>query len=105
MIPACPVDNESCRTIVARDFGHFTRKAASSRSEADAICNGQAIFLNNASNVFSGVDKSSIYCTPVDSFCYSHQGNYRILFKKSQHELKWNIKMLIFNVVMSDFDI
>ena len=42
--PAYPVDDESCKTIVAGDFGHFTRRAASSRSEADAFCNGQAIF-------------------------------------------------------------
>jgi hypothetical protein len=45
MRPACPIDDESCKTIVAGDFGHFTRKAASSRSEADSICNGLAIFL------------------------------------------------------------
>jgi imidazoleglycerol phosphate synthase glutamine amidotransferase subunit HisH len=77
MKPACPVDDESCKTVVARDFGHFTRKSSSSRSEADAICNGQAIFFNT-SNAFSGVDKLSIYDTPVDSFCYTHQGNYRV---------------------------
>ena len=87
MRPACPVDDESCKTIVAGDFGHFTRKAASSRSEPDAICNGQAIFLNT-SNAFSGVDKSSIYHTPVDSFCYTHQGNYRIWVKTSNSKLE-----------------
>jgi hypothetical protein len=87
MRPACPVDDESCKTIVAGDFGHFTRKAVSSRSDADAICNGQAIFLNT-SNAFSGVDKSSTYHTSVDSFCYTHQGNYRIWVKTSNSKLE-----------------